>query len=199
MVSSYSTVEGFSKEFYRAHGAYLFHLGDEFYLKAGLPLPCEERYEEYPQLENGVGMITSFRDEFLRELSFMKEDGPCAVSRTVSVATGEAAYPLIEELSRLLMQAVEGLTVHVYPIKNRFFGPEITVSGLLTGKDMLEQLRDKPLGEALCIPRNSLRNEGDLFLCGMSREELASALSVAVCAPENNGADFLHAILGDEG
>jgi len=193
-----SMVEAFSEEFRKTSGSYLFHLADEFYLKAGLPLPEEERYEEYPQIENGVGMLTSFKDEFLREFSYMKEEGFPSVHRTVSVATGKAAYPLLSSLSAMLEDAVGGLKVYVYPVENRFFGPEITVSGLLTGKDMAEELKEKPLGEMLYIPRASLRNEGDLFLCGMSHEELSQKLSVPIGISENDGAAFLHALLGDE-
>ncbi len=192
------TVERFAMQFYSEHGSYLFHLGDEFYLKAGRPLPEEERYEDYPQIENGVGMLTSFKDEFMRELGFMLEDGLPAVSREISVATGFASYPLLSSLVKELTDKTEGLTVHVYPIENRFFGPEITVSGLLTGKDLSEQLAGRTLGEHLYFPRASLRAEGDLFLCGMSREELSERLGVPATPCENDGACFLHALLGDE-
>ena len=193
-----TAVEKFSASCKKYYGSYIFHLGDEFYLKAGLPLPSEERYEEYLQLENGVGMLTSTRDEFLRELTFLKEDGISPTRRTVSMVTGEAAYGLLSELADKLMRECEGLSVHLYQIKNDFFGPEITVSGLLTGKDILENLKDKPLGDVLLVPRNSLRSEGDLFLCGMSKDELSHALRVRVCAVGCDGADILHAILGDE-
>ncbi len=191
-------VEHFAEDFYQEHGSYLFHLGDEFYLKAGRPLPKEERYEEYPQIENGVGMLTSFETEFLRELSFLAEDGISAVEREVSVATGFASYPMISSLVQKLCDTVKGLRVHVYPIENRFFGPEITVSGLLTGEDYAEQLKGKILGNTLFISRSSLRAEGDLFLCGMSKETLAQYLGTPVLPIENNGMDFLHALLGDE-
>ncbi len=179
-------------------GAYIFHLADELYLKAGIPLPSEERYEDYPQIENGVGMIASLRDEFLSELRFMKEDGIPPVRRTVSVVTGHAAYPLLCELSSMLTEAARGLSVRVYDIENRFFGPEITVSGLLTGKDIAEQLKGQALGDVLLLPRNALRSEGDLFLCGMSHGELSERLGVPVCIVENSGMDLLHALLGDE-
>lgn len=192
------TVEQFAASCKAYYGSYIFHLGDEFYLKAGLPLPSEERYEEYPQIENGVGMLTSTKEEFMRELSFLKEDGILGRKRTVSMVTGKAAYGLLTELTDSLMKACDGLSVRLYQIENDFFGPEITVSGLLTGKDIREGLKDKPLGEALLIPRNSLRAEGDLFLCGMSKDELSGALGVPVYAVGCDGADILHAILGDE-
>ena len=191
-------VEAFADDFYKTHGSHLFHLADELYLKAGRPLPEEERYEEYPQIENGVGMLTSLREEFLRELSFMKEEGISQGSRCVSVATGYASYPLIRSLADRLERESEGLRILVYPIENRFFGSEITVTGLLTGKDMAEQLCDKELGECLYISRSTLRAEGDLFLCGMSLDELSARLGVPVVPNENNGMDLLHALLGDE-
>lgn len=188
-------VEDFASACYRAKGAYLFHASDEFYLKAGLPLPAEERYEGYPQLENGVGMLTSFENDFL----YAGEDAPAAIPpRRVTVATGEAAYPLLKRLSLSAMEKTKGLTVDVVCIKNDFFGPEITVAGLLTGKDYLASLAGKELGDALLISRTSLRAEGDLFLCGMAKDELASALGVPVIPVENDGADFLAALYGEE-
>lgn len=192
------TVDSFAQACKKHLGAYIFHAADELYLKAGVPLPSEERYEEYPQIENGVGMLTSLRDEFLGELSYLKEEKKKVEPRTVSLATGHAAYPMMCELSRLLTDAFPELTVLVYDIENSFFGPEITVSGLLTGKDLAEQLKGKPLGCALLIPRNSLRSEGDLFLCGMSKEELGFALGVPVFAVEGDGVSLLYALLGEE-
>ncbi len=186
------TVEDFSTACYRAYGAYLFHASDEFYLKAGLPLPSEERYEGYPQLENGVGMLTSFETDFTLAL----EDAPTSIPpRTVTVATGEAAYGLLSRLGETAEKQASGLTVRTVCIKNDFFGPEITVAGLLTGKDYLAALRNVPLGDALLISRNSLRAEGDLFLCGMSLSELSDALGVPIIPIENDGGAYLRALL----
>ena len=134
----------------------------------------------------------------MREFYFMKEDGFPMTDRLVSVATGYAAYDSIRSLASLLEKEVTGLRVLVYPIENKFFGPEITVTGLLTGQDIAEQLASKELGEHLYISRSSLRAEGDLFLCGMSLDELSEALGVPVTPIENNGMDLLHAFLGDE-
>lgn len=189
------TVEKFASECKETLGAYLFHVSDEFYLKAELPLPEEERYEGYPQLENGVGMLTSFREDF----RYAMDLAPALSSaRTVTVATGYAAYPLLSALTAELAAKEPLLSVKVIPIQNEFFGPEITVAGLLTGKDYLAALKNKPLGDALLISRTSLRAEGDLFLCGMAREELEAALGVPVLAVENDGGAFLSALLGEE-
>ncbi len=187
------TVEDFSAKCQAAYGAYLFHASDEFYLKAGLPLPSEEHYEGYLQLENGVGMLTSFENEFLDALA----DAPKpAAPRRVTVATGHAAYPLLSKLAAVLAEKEPLLTVSVEDVENEFFGPEITVAGLLTGEDYLKALEGKSLGDALLISRTSLRAEGDLFLCGMSKEELSDKLGTPVVAVENDGVLFLNALLG---
>lgn len=187
------TVENFARQCKEALGAYLFHASDEFYLKAGVPLPTEERYEGYPQLENGVGMLTSFETDFRYAL----ENAPAlAAPRCVTVATGRAAYPLLSSLCAAAEERVNGLSCNVVLVENKFFGPEITVAGLLTGEDYLKTLEGGSLGDALLISRTSLRAEGDLFLCGMSRETLSTALNTPVVAVENDGAAFLDALLG---
>jgi len=96
------------------------------------------------------------------------------------------------------MSLCDNLTVNVYKITNNFFGQQITVSGLLTGKDIFEQLENKELGETLVLPANTLRSEGDLFLCGMSKEELAEKLSVEVAFSSDEGCDFVSKIFGVE-
>ena len=116
-----------------------------------------------------------------------------------SVATGKAAGPTLRLLSDKLTARVPGLSVTVREIENRFFGPEITVSGLLTGKDMAEQLAGCDLGDAVLISACTLRAEGDLFLCGMTPHELAQKLGVPVVAVDNDGASFLAALLGQGG
>jgi putative radical SAM enzyme (TIGR03279 family) len=182
-----------------ALGARIFCCADEFYLKAGLPLPKEEYYGEYEQIENGVGMLRSLHDEFEAELEFLDEyvgDGPAP--RHVSVVTGKAAFPMICELREMLCARVPTLRVDVHEIENRFFGEQITVAGLLTGKDMYEQLAGKMLGDELLIPATTLRAEGDLFLCGMSPAELSEKLNVPVRAVRNEGAALLAAFLGSE-
>jgi len=112
------------------------------------------------------------------------------------VATGKAAYPLLSSLCTLLREKEHSFSAEVVLVENEFFGPEITVAGLLTGKDYLASLKGKPLGDALLISRTSLRADGDLFLCGMSKETLSEELGVPVVAVENDGAAFLHALLG---
>lgn len=194
------TVTEFGDKCKEKHGTRLFYPADELYIKGELPLPNADFYEDFTQIENGVGMIASLADEFGAELDFLPDysDSLGENTRTVSVATGAAAYEFIKSLCDKLMSLCENLKIHVYKIKNNFFGEQITVSGLLTGKDLYEQLSGKPLGETLILPANTLRSEGDLFLCGMSKEELAEKLSVEVAFSTDEGCDFVSKIFGAE-
>ena len=182
------------------YGSRLFFCADEFYIKAGLPLPDESYYEDYAQIENGVGMITSLESEMDFELTApdFVECYPTEgnLPRRVTIATGMAAKDALTSLARRICDKVPGLTIEVQPIINRFFGEFITVAGLLTGKDMEEQLRDHELGDLLLIPETTLRAERDLFLCGMSPQELADRLHTPVSTGGKTAADMLNAILG---
>ncbi|MBQ7406838.1 MAG: DUF512 domain-containing protein [Clostridia bacterium] len=190
-------VERFAEAHKQKTGSRLFFLADEFYLKAGRPLPEEECYEGYPQIENGVGMLRSLREEF----SFAAEDaegaGGAEEKREISIATGVAAFSEISSIARRMEEIYPNLKIKVYKIINKFFGESITVAGLLTGKDICEQLEDQPLGEVLLISKSALRQGEDVFLCGMTVEEMEKKLSVRVRAVENDGDSLLHAILGD--
>ena len=175
----------------------LFFASDEFYLKCGRPLPEDEYYGEYCQIENGVGMLTSFGTEFSSIMKTLDDDEK-RVKREISVATGEAAYDFLRNLTEKLAAECPDLTVHVYPVKNNFFGGQVTVTGLLTGQDLLEQLSGKDLGETLYLSRTTLRAEGDLFLCGMSPEELSEKLGVNIEFVSNDGSEFCLKLLGLE-
>lgn len=190
-------VTRFGDECLANFGTRLFYPADELYIKGELPLPNAAFYEDFTQIENGVGMIASMGEEFGIELSFLPDyiaalDGR---TRSVSIATGIAAYGFIQSLCDKLM-ALCGITIHVYKIENHFFGEQITVSGLLTGKDISEQLMGEELGETLILPANTLRSEGDLFLCGMSKEELSEKLNVPVVFSTDDGTDFVSKIFG---
>ena len=192
-------VDRFAKEFEEKNGSRMFFCSDEFYLKAELPLPDEKYYEGYPQIENGVGMITSLMTEFKEELNYLDEYlASYKAPRHVSIATGVAAYDTIKSMAVELEARIEGLRVDVYKIINYFFGETITVSGLLTGKDMSEQLAGKELGDLLLFPSNTLRAEGDLFLDDMSPEELSQKLGVAVAPARESGEGFISDALGVE-
>ena len=193
------TVEGIAEELVATVGSRVFFLADEFYLKAKREIPPEEYYEGYPQIENGVGMLRSFIEEF----GFAYEDVQDSLDlldtpRTVSIATGVASYPMISFLTEKLTKIFPKLTINVYKIINRFFGESITVSGLLTGADICAQLEGKPLGEELFIPENALREGEDVFLCGMTLPDMESRLGVKVTPLENDGYEFLRDLLGAE-
>ncbi|MBO4797984.1 MAG: DUF512 domain-containing protein [Candidatus Methanomethylophilaceae archaeon] len=177
-------------------GKPVFYCSDEFYLKSGRPFPEPSFYCGFPQIENGVGMIPSMREELEEELRLLPDE--CyAIRRTVSVATGEAAYPFLKQQCARLSERIPGLSIFVYPIRNDFFGEEITVAGLVTGGDLIRQLREKELGETLCIPSVMLRYEGDLFLDDVSLPEAEEALGVPITVSEaGSGRSFLSAVLG---
>ena len=188
-------INGYGDWCKKEFGTRLFFPSDEFYLKAGLELPPDEYYEDYSQIENGVGMITDMRSAVeyeLEDLSQYSEYTP----RTVSVATGYAAYEHICYLSRLIEERFDGVKINVYKIKNNFFGDLITVSGLLTGKDMSEQLRSVALGDELFVPSSCLRADGDVFLDDVSPEELSATLGVPVTPLGSEACEFLSGILG---
>ena len=190
-------VNAFGDKCFEKHGTRLFYPADELYIKAGLPLPEDSFYEDYAQIENGVGMLTELETEFRAELDFLEEyTDRFEAPRKVSLATGYAAYEHLSKLCSLIESRVDGLEIDVYAIKNNFFGEEITVAGLLTGKDMEEQLRGRELGDCLCIPSVTLRAEGDLFLDGGTPEGLSETLGVPVRAVDSRGDDLICAILG---
>ena len=179
------------------YGERIFYASDEFYVKSGTPLPEYEFWGDFTQIENGVGMLSSFEYEFMCALSTL-DDEEKNVERHVTVATGYASYEMINKLCQRLMEDCPNLKINVEKIKNNFFGGEVTVTGLLTGKDISEQLIGKDLGEAVYLSRNVLRSEGDLFLCGMTPEELKEKLGTNVCFTDNDGGDFLYSILNIE-
>ena len=165
----------FGDKFKEKHGTRLCYASDEFYLKAERPLPDAEYYEGYVQLENGVGMCTSFKDEFMSGLYDMDD---YAEERKLSLATGAAAYPLIKELCDEVTKKFPNIKLNVYKIENDFFGHTVNVAGLVTGKDLINQLKGKELYDKLIIPDVMLRSEGDLFLDNVSVEDVEDALGV---------------------
>ena len=192
-----SLVSAYSDECKRRHGSRIFFLADEFYLKARLPIPDADYYEGYPQIENGVGLLRSFEEEFsfgIDDVSEILKDA--RLPRSVGIVTGVAAYPMISRMAECLMESVPDLSVKVYKIVNRFFGESITVSGLLTGRDISMQV---PVGEdisELLIPATALRSGEEVFLCGMTLSELESKLSYKITPCDNDGYGFIEAVLG---
>ena len=191
-------VNAFGNECLARYGTRLFYCSDEFYVRAGLPLPSEDYYEDYSQIENGVGMLTSLASEFDFEMEYLNEAlEQFRAPRTVSVATGAAAYDWLAMLCNKLEARVDGLKINVYKIVNHFFGESVTVAGLLTGKDVCEQLQGKELGDELLFPAVMLRADGDVFLDDMSPNELSARLGgIPVRPSPSDGAELLKRLLG---
>lgn len=182
-----------ASECLKKRGSRLVYASDEFYLEAGIPIPEAEAYEDYPQLENGVGMLRLHTEEF-REALEEKEENACS-HRHVSVATGVLAFPHLKELAEMTMKKYPFLRIDVYPIVNDFFGHSITVSGLVTGGDLIRQLKGKDLGETLLIPENMVRYEGHLFLDNVSVEDAERELGLPLTVTDADGADLLEKFL----
>ena len=191
-------VTRWSDKFYAECGSHIVRCSDEFYVRGGVPLPPPDFYEDYGQIEDGVGMLTSFGEEADAELRFTDRAPADAPERVVSVATGYAAYETLQALARRAEEAHGHLKVNVYKIRNDFFGETITVAGLLTGRDIAAQLSGRELGETLFFPANALRAEGDLFLCGMTPAELSEKLGVPARPIKCDGGEFIAALTGDE-
>ncbi len=187
-------INSFGDSFKEKHGTRLAYAADEFYLKAEREIPDGDYYESYCQIENGVGMWTSFKDEFMSALA----DAEFTEARKVSLATGTAAYPLMKSLSQSLMLKFPQVRIEVYEILNDFFGHSITVAGLITGNDLIDQLRGKELHGNLLIPSVMLRSEGDIFLDDVSVRDAEKELNVKIRAVSCDGADLLDGILGTE-
>ena len=195
-------IHGWQQRLYAEHGLHFIHASDEWYILAGLPLPEAERYDGYPQLENGVGMLRLQEEEFreaLRDVRDKIERGDIVLPiqpRQVSVATGLLACDHVRDMARRLMALCPGLTIWVYPIRNDFFGELITVSGLLTGGDLKNQLLGKELGEGLYLPENVLRSGEAVFLDDMTPAQLGNALQTEVNIVKSSGRDFVWSMLG---
>lgn len=180
---------------FREHGIHFIHGGDEWYLLAGEPLPEESRYDGYLQLENGVGMLRLLEEEVKEELSKRQGDGR---RHEISIATGRLAADAICSHVERIQKKYPGVWVHVYPIRNDFFGETITVSGLLTGQDLIAQLKGKRLGERLLLPCNVLRSGESVFLDDVTVEELEIALQKPVNIVKSSGRDFVKSVLMED-
>ena len=168
-------------------GTRLAWCGDELYLKAGRKLPDADYYEDYTQFENGIGMLPLFCEEF--ELALPDYKGQTA--RPFTIATGAAAYPTISKLIDELKTVCHNLNSQVVEIRNDFFGHGVSVAGLITGQDLLAQLKGKNLGERVLISANMLRDGGDVFLDDMTPQQLSDELGVQIVPVEIDGADLL--------
>jgi putative radical SAM enzyme (TIGR03279 family) len=188
------TVHRFQKQCMEEYGIHFIHASDEWYLLAQEQMPKEECYDGYVQLENGVGMIRLLEDEFEEALLEANGDGRV---RTCSVATGLLAAPLLKRLSERVREKYPNVDVHVYPIRNDFFGEQITVSGLVTGQDLKAQLSGAFLGECLLLPCNMLRSGEEVFLDDLTCTQLSESLQVPIDIVKSSGQDLLAAMIGE--
>ncbi|MBQ7363426.1 MAG: DUF512 domain-containing protein [Clostridia bacterium] len=190
-------IDGVGEKNLLRFGTRVVFAADELYLKAGRELPPEDYYEDYPQLDNGVGMLRLFAEEEstaideLAELSLKESE-----KKTVTLVTGAAAEGTISDMADRLSQLFPNTKIRVKKIINRYFGETVTVSGLLTGRDILEQLSGEDVGDEVFIPHNCLRYPEEDFLCGMTRQELEESLGVPVRISSPDVYENIRCILG---
>lgn len=188
-------VEHFAAQCQGYYGSRIVYCSDEFYLLAKRSLPEDDYYEDYAQLDNGVGMLRLLKTEFDAALRLIEPDE--GDSAPFSIATGTAAAPYIEKLLMTAMEKCDKIKGQVFPIKNDFFGHAINVAGLITAQDMIAQLKGKNLGKRLLIPKNMLRHGETVFLDDLTIEDVERELQVQVVQVPQDGAELLFAMLGE--
>ena len=194
-VAVIETIEKWQNIFYEKHGIHFVHGGDEWYILAEQEIPNETSYDGYLQLENGVGMLRLLIDEFEEAYAGTKGDGR---REELSAVTGELAYPYLIKMIEKMQTKYPNIVVNLYPIRNDFFGDRITVAGLVTGGDIIKQLKGKSLGTRLLIPCNMLRDGEEVFLDDVTVKELEETLQVNVDIVKSSGWDFLEKMTGDK-
>ena len=200
------TIEKWQDICRKKHDMHFIHASDEWYLLAELPLPEESSYDGYIQLENGVGMLrlllTEFEEALQEYVEERKEELMKRLETTfggsykITLATGRLAAPFLEQLASDFMAQFPGYEVDVVPIRNDFFGERITVSGLITGQDLLAQLQEQALGQAIAIPCNMLRSGEAVFLDDVTVAEIEKTLQLPIVIVKSSGQDLLDAMLG---
>ena len=185
-------LEEYGEKYKAQHGVRIVYPGDEWYLLAGRPIPQNDFYDDYRQLENGVGMWRRLHDEFMEALG---DKRTLLLPRRLDIATGTLAYPLIKSLTDTLQSIYRNLRIRVHPIQNNFFGGNVSVAGLITGTDLKAQLKGKMLSHTLCIPEVMLREEQDMFLDNVTVKQLEKTLRAKVRILPQNGAEMLAALL----
>ena len=194
------TLERVQKEALPKAGTRFVYAADEFYIYAGLPIPSYEEYDEFPQLENGVGMLRLLDHEVCRYIASkgrrLKKALGEGFERTVDVATGMAAYSFLKNLIQYVMDSFPGLRVNVHAVKNDFFGETITVSGLLTGHDLIKGLAGQLGSDQLLITENMLRAGEDVFLDDLHVPDVEKALNIKITPVGSSGKNFVDSLLG---
>ena len=185
-------IHRWQEKFYKELGTRFVFASDEWYIKAGYDLPDASYYEGYNQIENGVGIMRSFKDEveeYLEMLNINPEP------HKVSLATGVLAYDMIQELLNKVNQKFPQVETHLYCIENHFYGPEITVAGLLTGQDIIEQLKGRFLGDYLMLPNVLLRSGEEVLLDDITVNDIQNALQTPIRIVQSDGKSFVDTII----
>lgn len=191
-------IDSWQKKLFAEIGTRFVHASDEWFVVGGRQIPEADYYEGYGQIENGVGMVRSFLDEWHQALEDWKKSGRHGRDEkhlTVSCATGRLFAPILETCAKELHELDSRIRIFVYPIRNDFFGEDITVAGLLTAQDIIAQLKGKELGSCLLLPDTMLRSGEDVFLDDVTVSELAHSLQIDVVIVKSDGANFLQGIL----
>lgn len=190
-------VEVWQEKLLAQYGKRVVYIADEFYIMAGVEIPGYDEYEDFPQIENGVGLVSLLRYEVNEALSNFAEKIKDSAKRKVSIATGFSVSSYIEELAGKISIA-SGIDIKVYTIINNFFGEHVTVTGLLTGQDIIAQLNGKDLGEELLISSSMLRSGEEVFLDDVTLKELSDRLNIKVTPVINSGKEFVESIIGNK-
>ena len=186
-------IEKMGDECVKKHGRRIFFPGDEFYLLAERELPSPEFYEDFSALEDGIGMIAYLTDDVGWKLEELDADE--SLCHKVTIACGEGVFPYMKRIMSMINEKFPNITINTRAIKNNFFGGGINVSGLVTGGDLIDQLRDDDLGDRLLIPSSMLRFENDLFLDDVSTDDVERELNITLVPINNNGNDLVEAVI----
>ena len=186
-------INGWQAKFREKYGFNLVYLADEFYVKAEREIPEFKDYDDFPQLGDGIGMLAYFKKNFDSNLKIFK---PKKVNKVVSIASGKIVYNFMRARMDELEKKFEGLKINLYPIENTFFGPEITVTGLITGGDLITQLKDKELGEYLILCGDMLKDDADIFLDDVTLDEVKEKLNIEIKVNNDGGIGIIKDILG---
>ena len=184
-------IDSVRKEMKAKYGTNFVYASDEWYLLAKRELPSEEDYDGYPQLENGVGMMRLLEREITE---FLEECSADQRKDNLSIATGYLAADFIKDMTGRLKEKFPNVSVTVYPIRNDFFGEKITVSGLITGQDLIKQLKGKDLGSRLVIPINMLREGEKVFLDDVTTDDVSEAFNIPIVVAGSTGSAFCRAV-----
>lgn len=186
-------IEKMGDECVKKHGRRIFFPGDEFYLLAEREIPSPEFYEDFSALEDGIGMIAYLTDDVGWKLEELDADE--SLCHKVTVACGEGVFPYMKRIMSMINEKFPNITINTRAIKNNFFGGGVNVSGLVTGGDLIDQLRGDDLGDRLIIPSSMLRFENDLFLDDVSTDDVERELGVTLVPVNNNGNDLVEAVI----